>query len=178
MKKISTREMVYLSFLVALNIVLSRVASIRINIGTVEGIRIGFGDFPTIFAGIMFGPLAGGIVGALGDFLGFFINPSGFYFPPIALSAALGGMIPAFILQTFFKNQPDTLWQYIIAIGIGQVITSVILTPYFLQLGFNIPFLVTLPARIVAQCINVPLYSFLTLAIKKKTGSILTYSPK
>lgn len=32
MKKLSTKEMVYLSFLVALNIVLSRVASIRINI--------------------------------------------------------------------------------------------------------------------------------------------------
>lgn len=175
MKKISTREMVYLSFLVALNIVLSRVASIRINIGAVEGIRIGFGAFPTIFAGIMFGPLAGGIVGALGDFLGYFINPTGFYFPPITLSAALGGVIPALVLRTFFKNQPDSLWQYLIAIGIGQLITTIILTPYFLQIGFNIPFFVTLPARIVAQCINVPLYSFLTLAIKKKAGSLLNY---
>ncbi len=173
MKKLSTKEMVYLSFLVALNIVLSRVASIRINIGTVEGIRIGFGAFPTIFAGIMFGPLAGGIVGAIGDFLGFFINPTGFYFPPITLSAALGGIIPALILQIFFKQQNQSLWQYIIAIGIGQVITSVILTPYFLQLGFNIPFFVTLPARIIAQAINVPLYSFLTLAIKKKADVIL-----
>jgi len=34
MKKFSTRELVNLSLLIALNIVLTRVASIRINIGS------------------------------------------------------------------------------------------------------------------------------------------------
>ncbi len=176
MKKLSTRELVYLSFLIALNIVLSRVASIRINIGLVEGIRIGFGDFPVIMAGIMFGPAAGGIVGAIGDMIGYYINPAGAYMPLITFSAALKGVIPPFVLK--FTKRPDyPLWQLITAIGIGQIVTSIILTPYFLQLAFNIPFFATLPARIIAQGINVPVYAILAQRIKKKADVLLNYSP-
>jgi ECF transporter S component (folate family) len=177
MKKISTRELVYMSFLIALNIVLSRVASIRISIGTVEGIRIGFGGFPTIMAGIMLGPAAGGIVGAIGDVIGYYINPMGAYVPLFTLSAALTGIIPSLILQ-FFKRPNQSLWQLIIAIGIGQFITSIILTPYFLEIAFKIPFFVTLPARIIAQVINVPIYAVLVQTIKRKTDVMLDYSPR
>ncbi|NLZ52437.1 MAG: folate family ECF transporter S component [Thermoanaerobacteraceae bacterium] len=177
MKKISTKELVHLSLLIALNIVLSRVASIRINIGAVEGIRIGFGDFPTIMAGIMFGPAAGGLVGAIGDMIGYYINPAGVYVPLITFSAALKGMIPSLVLK-FTKRPNHSLWQLIIAIAIGQITTSIILTPYFLQLAFNIPFFATLPARIVAQAINVPVYAVLAQRIKKKADIILDYSPR
>lgn len=173
MKKISTRELVNLSFLIALNIVLSRVASIRINIGSVEGIRIGFGGFPVILAGIIFGPVAGGIVGAIGDMVGYYINPAGAYVPLFTISAALTGIIPSLVLK-LTKHTNWTLWQLIIAIGIGQFITSIILTPYFLQLAFNIPFFATLPARIIAQGINVPIYAILVQKIKKKADLILS----
>lgn len=173
MKKISTRELVNLSFLIALNIVLSRVASIRINIGSVEGIRIGFGGFPVILAGIIFGPAAGGIVGAIGDMVGYYINPAGAYVPLFTISAALTGIIPSLVLK-LTKHTNWTLWQLIIAIGIGQFITSIILTPYFLQLAFNIPFFATLPARIIAQGINVPIYAILVQKIKKKADLILS----
>ena len=137
-KKYSTKELVYMSFLIALNIVLSRVASIRISIGAVEGIRIGFGSFPPILAGIMFGPGAGGIVGAIGDIMGYYMNPMGAYIPLFTLSAALTGVIPSLILK-LTKRSTQSLWQLIIAIGIGQVITSIILTPY-LQLALIFPF--------------------------------------
>jgi len=173
MKKISTRELVNLSFLIALNIVLSRVASIRINIGSVEGIRIGFGGFPVILAGIIFGPAAGGIVGAIGDMVGYYINPAGAYVPLFTISAALTGIIPSLVLK-LTKHTNWTLWQLIIAIGIGQFITSIILTPYFLQLAFNIRFFATLPARIIAQGINVPIYAILVQKIKKKADLILS----
>ncbi len=169
MKSFSTREFVYMSFLVALNIVLSRIASIRISVGMVEGIRIGFGGFPAILAGIMFGPIAGGIVGAMGDALGYYINPMGPYVPFVTLSAALTGVIPPLILR-FFKGSKQPFWQLIIAIGIGQIITSILLTPYILQLAFNIPFFVTLPARIVSQLINVPIYTILIGAIERTSN--------
>jgi len=175
-KKYSTKELVYMSFLIALNIVLSRVASIRISIGAVEGIRIGFGSFPPILAGIMFGPGAGGIVGAIGDIMGYYMNPMGAYIPLFTLSAALTGVIPSLILK-LTKRSTQSLWQLIIAIGIGQVITSIILTPYFLQLAFNIPFFATLPARIIAQAINIPIFAILVQAIKK-TNILLNYSPR
>jgi len=173
MKKFSTRELVNLSLLIALNIVLTRVASIRINIGAVEGIRIGFGSFPIILAGLIFGPAGGGIVGAIGDIIGYYINPAGAYVPLFTLSAALTGMIPPMILK-LTKRSHWTLWELIIAIGIGQFITNVVLTPYFLQVAFNIPFFATLPARIISQAINVPLYAVLAQKIKKKADIILS----
>jgi ECF transporter S component (folate family) len=178
MKKFSTREWVYMSILVALNIVLSRVASIRMNIGAVEGIRIGFGGFPTILAGIMMGPVAGGIVGAIGDIIGFSINPmGGAYMPHFTLTAALTGIIPSLLLM-LFKCDNYSLWQLLIAIGIGQLITSIILVPYFLQLIFKIPFFVMLPARIFSQFINVPIYSVLIQTLLKKLSIALDYSPR
>jgi len=177
MKKFSTKELVYMSFLIALNVVLTRVASLRINIGAVEGIRIGFGGFPTILAGIMLGPAAGGIVGAIGDVVGYYINPMGAYVPLFTLSAALTGAIPALVLQ-FFKRPYQSLCQLIIAIGIGQIITSVFLTPYFLEIAFKIPFFATLPARIITQVINVPIYAVLVQTIKRKTDVMLDYSPR
>ncbi len=161
-----------MSIFIALNIVLTRIVSLRINIGAVEGIRISFGALPTIISGIMLGPMAGGIVGAVGDVLGYYINPVGTYIPLFTLSAALTGVIPSLLLR-FFKCPNYSLWQLILAIGIGQFITSIILTPYFLQLAFKIPFFATIPARIIVQAINVPVYALLILAIEKKTDIIL-----
>ncbi|MFP4017550.1 MAG: folate family ECF transporter S component, partial [Halanaerobiales bacterium] len=99
----STRRMVYLSFLIALSIILTRVFSLRIAIGGVEGIRIGFGALPIILASVLFGPLAGGIVGAVSDVLGFFINPMGAYMPHFTLTAFLTGFIPGFIVYYIFR---------------------------------------------------------------------------
>jgi ECF transporter S component (folate family) len=171
MKKNDTRELVFLSLLVSLNIVLTRIASIHIPICGVEGIRIGFGAFPVILAGIMFGPTAGGIVGALGDTIGYYINPMGPYMPHFTLAAALTGIIPALILKPIKRPIPS-LWQIIMAIGIGQFISSVILVPYFLQMLFKIPMATTLPARIIGQAIHVPVYSILVQILLKKLQHI------
>jgi len=54
--------------LIALNIVLS-------SIITIPGI-INFGGFPIIFGGIVFGPIVGGIIGAVGDVISFIVRPS------------------------------------------------------------------------------------------------------
>nr|HPK87724.1 ECF transporter S component [Atribacterota bacterium] len=53
----STRNITIVGLLVAMSIVLSRVASVRIAIGGVEGIRIGFGKLPIFLGSFMLGPL-------------------------------------------------------------------------------------------------------------------------
>jgi len=45
-----TRRLVILALMISLNVILARFASVRIAIGGVEGIRIGLGNFPVIFA--------------------------------------------------------------------------------------------------------------------------------
>lgn len=79
--KISTRKLVFLSLLTALGIVLTRFLSLRLPSFGVEGIRIGIGSLQMIFAGMVFGPIAGGLVGAVTDVVGFWISPMGAYMP-------------------------------------------------------------------------------------------------
>lgn len=69
MSRINIKTIVISGFLVALNVLLSRII-------TIPGI-ISFGGFPIIFGGIVFGPLVGGLVGAFGDIVSFIVRPTG-----------------------------------------------------------------------------------------------------
>jgi len=163
MQKISTRNVAYYGLLIALNIVLTRIGSIRIGGGGVEMVRIGFGSYPLIFTGIVFGPIAGGIVGAIGDFVGFAINPMGPYMPHFTAVAALTGILPGLIMGMFKDRESKTnIWKLLIAITVGQVVTSIFLTPYFMQLLFSVPMITTVPGRVVTQIVQIPLYAYVT----------------
>lgn len=157
--KISTKKIAYLSFLTALTIILTRILSIRIPIAGVEGVRIGFGSLPIIFAGVAFGPVAGGIVGALGDLLGYFINPMGAYMPHFTFTSFLTGFIPGFMVFYVLKRC-RTLPIVFISIAVGQLITSLILVPYFINTLFGVPFTVLMPPRLISQLINIPIYAY------------------
>ena len=133
--------------------------SIRIPIAGVEGVRIGFGALPMIFAGVAFGPAAGGIVGALGDLLGYFINPLGAYMPHFTLTSFLTGFIPGFMVFYVLKRC-RTLFVISISISIGQLITSLILVPYFINSLFGVPYTILMPPRLISQLINIPIYAY------------------
>lgn len=163
MQKLSAKKIAYYGLLIALNIVLSRVGSIRIGGGGVEIARIGFGGYPIIFAGIVFGPVAGGIVGAVGDVIGHFMSPMGPYMPHFTLSAALTGVIPGLVLiRCKDKECKTSFWKLLLAIAIGQVITSIAMWAYFMKTLFGIPLITILPTRIISQLINIPLYAYMT----------------
>ena len=173
--RLKTRQWVFLSLLVALSVVLARVASIRIAIAGVEGIRIGFGGLPIILAGLMFGPLAGAIVGAVADVLGYMINPMGAYVPHFTLTSALTGAIPGWMMLAQGR-QSITKLKLIIAIAVGQVITSVLMVPWFLNMLFGIPFAPLLLPRIVAQVIQIPVFGLLSFIIMERTAKQWGYS--
>lgn len=154
-----TRTMVYMAFLIALSIVLTRLFSLRIPIGGIEGIRIGLGALPMIFAGIAFGPVYGGIVGAVSDLIGFFINPLGGYVPHFTLTAFLTGFIPGAVIH-FMVKSTNKYWPILGAIIIGEVSTSVILVPFFLQRLFGIPLATTVIPNMVAVAIQAPFYTY------------------
>lgn len=157
--KITTKRTAYLAFLIALTVILTRILSIRIPIAGVEGVRIGFGALPIIFAGVAFGPIAGGIVGALGDLIGYFINPMGAYMPHFTFTSFLTGFIPGFIVF-YVLRRCRTLPVIFIAISVGQVLTSLILVPYFINTLFSVPFTVLMPPRLISQLINIPIYTY------------------
>jgi len=164
-----------MGLLIALSIILTRVASLRIAIGGVEGIRIGFGGLPIILGGLLFGPLSGGLVGAISDLLGYFINPIGAYMPHFTLTSALTGIIPALILKLSQKDEPNVL-ELGIAITVGQTITSLILVPYFLHILFGLPWKILMPPRIIGVPIQIFIYTYTINIILKR--NILIFNSK
>lgn len=167
MKNYSIKKMVYSSFLITLAIILTRVLSFRMAIGGVEGIRIGFGSLPIIFGGIMLGPAAGGLIGALSDLIGYFINPIGAYMPHFTFTAFLTGFIPGVIMFYVF-NKKITYLTLFIAIFTGQIISSVILVPIFLNMLFEIPLKVSMIPKVVGEPINVALYTYFIKLLSKR----------
>lgn len=86
--KISLSAM-FLAFAVVCKMFLS----IRIPIFGAGGMNITFAGVFTFFPAILFGPLYGGCVSALSDFLGYVFKPDGAYIPWLTLTAFLGGCI-------------------------------------------------------------------------------------
>lgn len=169
--KMSIKEMAYYAILIALNVVLTRVGSIRIGGGGVEIVRIGFGGYPIIFAGLVFGPLAGGIVGTIGDIIGHFASPMGPYMLHFTMTAALTGIIPGLIMM-LFKEPKNSFWKLTVAIGVGQIVTSIFLVPYFMKTLFSVPMITTVPGRVIGQAVHIPLYAFITREIQKRLSVI------
>ncbi len=174
-----TKQLVFMALLTSVSIILSRVASLRIAFAGVEGIRIGLGTLPIILSGLLFGPAAGGIVGAVSDLIGYFINPMGAYMPHFTVIKALTGIIPGIMIRINpegYKNPLYIAW----IVFITHLVTSVVLTPYFLQLLFGIPVMVTLPPRIIALGIYTAGFPFIIhtlinrLRLMNFSGSFLT----
>ena len=173
--KISSHKITTMGFLIALSIILTRIASLRIAIGGVEGIRIGLGGLPIILGGIIFGPLVGGIIGAFSDLLGYFINPIGAYMPHFTLTSALTGIIPALVLKLGQRDEPNVL-ELGIAIAVGQIVTSIVLVPYFLHVLFGLPWTILVAPRLIAEPIQVFIYTYTINIILKR--NILIFNPK
>ncbi len=174
MKKLTARNIVIYGMLIALNVVLTRVGSIRIGGGGTEIVRIGFGGFPVIFAGVLFGPIAGGIVGAVGDIIGMIISPMGAYMPHFTVSAALTGAIPGLIMMNCKDIGSKTSFKkLLLAVGVGQIITSIILVPYFMNTLFGVAYAVSLPPRLISQAITIPLFAYATKIILSRLCTAL-----
>jgi ECF transporter S component (folate family) len=160
--RFAIRDMVVLSLLICMNVVLTRIASIRIPIGGTEALRIGFGALPVIFAGLFFGPRAGAVVGALGDIAGFIMSPlGGAFMPHFTLTAALTGAIPPLMLKLFPHREhvaDHSFLEILLAIAAGQIITSVLMVPWFLNMLFGVPFMATVFVRFQTQLIQIPLF--------------------
>lgn len=163
--RLDVKKVVYLGFLIAVGVVLKLV---RLNI---PFLGLSFTGFPMILAGILFGPISGAIVGGLIDFLGFVFRPIGPFMPHFILTAALTGAIPG-IVMLFFKGKSLEFRHYFLAISIGQIITSVLLVPYFISLLFGVPFKIKFCQALVTQSYHIIFYSFIIKIIVDRVNSL------
>lgn len=152
MKKFSIRTLAICGVLVAFSIVLSRFASFRFSFGGVENIRFGLGTLPIMLAGIMYGPLLGGMVGIIADLAGFFISHMGAYMPHFTFVSMMYGFIPPLFCFPFqlnlYRNRLSYRLRVYLGIFLGQVIPQLLFLPYYQLILFKTPYTVSFIPRL------------------------------
>lgn len=153
-KESSTRKITYMAMFVALSVI----------INTMRFGSISFGGFPIIYSGLVLGPVNGFIVGAVADVLGFIVRPSsGGYHVVFTLTSALTGLIPILVVKLFKVKYPNfKFYQVLLGIFVGQMITSVIMSPYFQAFIFGKnTFYYYATKAFIKQAVSIPLYAAL-----------------
>lgn len=150
---------VILAMLTAMEIVLNRFLSVN-----TWNLKIGFSFIPVVAAAILYGPLAGGCVAALGDFLGAILFPIGPYFPGFTATALLTG-----IVFGLFLHPKQTPLRIGLSVAINQLILSLFLNTLWLFILYTgtpkaAPYLTILVPRIGQCAILIPV-QFLLITI-------------
>lgn len=147
MKNCTTRTLVSLALLCAMEIVLARFCVIWIT----NSIKITFEAIPILLAGLLFGPVAGALVGAASDILGAaFLSGLG-WTPVLTVTPALLGLL-AGLLRPILLKKP-TLPRFFAVTAPGFVIGSMIWTTCWLSFLYGSPLPVLLAARVPLYCV-------------------------
>lgn len=144
--------------LLALNVVLGM---FTVNISSL--LRISFSYLPIAAAGMLFGPIGGGIVGAAGDILAYFVRPTGPYFPGFTFNAFLSGFIYGLLLY----RRPVKLPRVFSAKVLVTLFISFLLNPLWLSIIYGKAFLVIVGTRITTNLIMIPIETVMLLALLK-----------
>ena len=128
--KWTTKTISIMALMIAAEIVLSRFLSIP-----TPYTKISLAFLPVALTGLLLGPLAAGIVGALADFLGAILFPFGPYFPGYTLTALLMGLCYGLFL---YKEQKT--WRILAAVGVHQLILSMLLNTLWIAVTNGAPY--------------------------------------
>ena len=128
--KLDTKALVTIALLVAMEVVLSRFLSI-----SAWNIKIGFSFLPIVIGAILYGPIGGGLIGALGDLLGATLFPIGAYFPGFTLTAFLTGFVFGLFL---YKSQ--SIPRIVGAVLVNQCILSLCLNTLWISILYGSPY--------------------------------------
>ncbi len=153
-KVFTTQKLVILSVLVALQIVLARFCSFN-----AWNTRIGLGFIPIFIAGIFFGAVPAALVAAVADFLGAILFPTGTYFPGFTLTAACMGACFG-----IFLHKKQTIPRILCAIGINQLIFSLLLNTFWISVLYGSSFRGLLSTRFLQVLVIAPI-QFITITV-------------
>ena len=154
----SIRTVAVCGMLLALKMVLNM---FTINVTSI--LKVGFAYLPIAAAGMLFGPVAGGIVGAVGDILGYFVQPAGPYFPGFTLDAVLSGFIYGLLLY----RRPVRLGRTFAAKALVTLLISFVLNPLWLSLLYGKAFIAVVSARMATNLTLLPIDTAILLALLK-----------
>jgi len=157
-KLFTVQDLVLMSALIAMEIVLSRFLSF-----SVWNMKIGFAFAPVVVAAILLGPVKAAIVNGVADFLGAILFPIGAYFPGFTLTAILTGFVFG-----LFLYEKQTLPRIIGAVGVNQLILSLLLNTLWISILYKTPYLPVMITRLTQTAILIPVQVIL-IAVTHKT---------
>lgn len=158
MKNFTTKQMIIIALMIAVEIVLTRFLSIQL-----PTIRIGFGFLPIAVVAMLYGPVWAGIAAVLGDIIGVtFFSPFGI-FPGFTLTALLIGVV----YGIFLYKHPKSLHRTCFAVLIVTIVLQLLLDTYWLQIMTGQGFIAMLPPRVIRTIIMIPIQIILIQVIAR-----------
>ena len=149
----TTKTLTYCALLAALSVAMSRLFGLMPN----EYSRFSIESVPVFLAGVLFGPVAGALVGFVGDFVGCLFSGYGynpmFCLPPI-LYGVCGGLFRGILAKK--TSIARILIAYAVPVVFGSVLWQSFALDYVYDLGFvlmhstrSVQFAVTLVINVV-----------------------------
>ncbi len=143
-KKNVTKQICVLAVLTAAGVVLGRLVPV-VNLWNT---KIEFAFVAVMLAACISGPIGGAVVGALVDFIGAILMPTGAYFPGFTVTAAITGLV--FGLLLYKKcNFP----RIVIAVLSTQLVCSLLLNTLFISILYTKAYTALLATRIIQVAI-------------------------
>lgn len=161
--KMSVKSISIIGILVAMEIILARFSIHTWNL------KIGFSFIPVVVAAIFYGPVTAGLVGAIGDIMGYILFPVGAYFPGFTLTAFVTGMIFGFFLR---KSQ--SVLNIVLAVLCVQIFVSQFMNTYWISFLYGSPYWALFATRIYQTAAMIAVEIISTLLIVKKVVPVLT----
>lgn len=146
-KKISVLILAQVAMLLAMEVILSRFFFIATPVT-----KFSFAFVPLAVCGALFGPVYGGIMGALADLLGATLFPIGPYFPGYTLNNALHGVA----LGMALKEGRRTWWQLALALVFNHVVIGIFLAALWGHMLTDNPYWAVAGARVVQAAVMAP----------------------
>lgn len=145
-----------------------------ISIPLTNVIEIRFNQIAIASAGIVLGPVFGTIIGAAADILGYFVKPTGAFFPGFTISYALTGFLFGFLLRKNKSVRNVVIAQVIVTVFIGLGLNTL-----WLSILYGTPFKALFIMRLPKECIMLPI-NIVALSLLLKPLGILSrnLSPK
>ena len=149
--------------LIAIEIVLANYLQIH-----TWDMKIGFGFVPVVAAAILYGPLAAGLVGAIGDIISAFLFPVGQYFPGFTVTAFLTGAIFG-----LFLHKRESILSVVFSVLITQAVISQFVNTFFISVLYGNPYWPLFVTRLVQTGVMSAVQIVFVLLMVKKLIPVL-----
>lgn len=145
----SVRTLTGVSMLLAMSVVISFTASVRLT----ETLKIGLGYLITALLGMMYGPFTAAIAAGAGDIIQYLLKPDGQFFFGFTLTAMLGGVV----YGVFFYKERVTIVRAVAAKTTVTLFLNCLLNTVWISLLYGQPFTASLTLRVIKNVVALPI---------------------